>query len=136
VDGDARRAIEAWLLRWSACVRAVDIEGARAMFEPDVVGFGTHVPIAHGLASLVREQWSVVWPVTEGFGFDLGRLDCVLAADGLMALVAVPWSSRGRDREGCTIERPGRATILLRRAHASETWRARHTHFSLNPQLE
>ncbi len=128
-DADAVDAIRAWLLEMQGCVRAVDYERARALFLPDVVGFGTFSGVLDGLEGLVADQWSRVWPRIRNFTF---RLEALRAGvDGDLAWAACPWDSRGLRDDGSSFPRPGRVTIVLVRRNGR--WRAAHTHFSLYP---
>src|SRR5882672_3060282 len=52
----------AFLLEMQACVRAVDFERARALFDPDVTAFGTYAAVITGRERLEQEQWRNVWP--------------------------------------------------------------------------
>ena len=126
-------SVHAWMLAWAACIRAVDYAAARAMFSPDVVGFGTRTKMLSGLDELERRQWRAVWPVTSGFKFDPGRTRCEVSPDRRLACVIAPWTSRGRRPDGRGFTRRGRATILLRRKTLRAPWLALHTHLSLNP---
>lgn len=119
----------AWLTEMQSYVRAVDFQGARRIFRPDVVGFGTFSGVLDGLDHLVAGQWSNVWGTIRDFTF---RLDEVRAGrDGALAWAACPWDSRGVRADGTTFDRPGRMTVILVRDAAG--WRAAHTHFSLYP---
>jgi ketosteroid isomerase-like protein len=128
-----RLQLTVWLDEWSACVRARDYEAARSLFNTDVVGFGTHMRVVHGLEDLERDQWRNVWGTIEDFRFLTEQLECGTSNDGLLAWVVVPWSSTGFDAEGTGFDRPGRATIVLERAVVDSRWRAIHTHISLAP---
>ena len=121
--------IGAWFSTLERCVRAVDYTTARGIFAPDVVSFGTRADLVSGLDSLQENQWSGVWPMIDGFTFDLGQL--VTGADGGLAWGAVPWTSMGFHEDGSSFVRPGRATVTFARREGR--WLAIHTHFSLNP---
>jgi ketosteroid isomerase-like protein len=120
--------IRSWLEEFSAAVRDVDYERGKAMFAPDVVGFGTYAGVRVGLEALVDGQWRNIWGVTRGFTFRLDEAH--LGVSGDQAWVAVPWDSEGQ-RDGAWFDRPGRATIILERRNGR--WLAIHTHFSLYP---
>ena len=132
-DGDNAAALEAvrgWLVELQTCVRAVDYERARAIFLPDVVGFGTYGGVLDGLQALEEQQWRHVWPVIADFTF---RLDeARMGTDGALAWAACPWDSRGTRPDGATFPRPGRLTVIL--ARRAGRWLAAHTHFSLYPE--
>lgn len=118
-----------WYRTWGKCVAAVDFKSARPLFTDDVVGFGTHAHFVHGLEALEREQWSQIWPKITNFAFLVDEL--VGAIDGDAAWAATPWTSTGYHEDGTAFDRPGRATVTLRREGG--VWRGTHTHFSLTP---
>jgi ketosteroid isomerase-like protein len=125
----AKEAVRDWLDAFSAAVRSVDYESGKALFAPDVVGFGTVGVMLDGLTMLVGSQWQKVWGVTSGFHFDMSRLVCGGNDDVIWA--AVPWSSQGRTRDGKPFDRMGRGTYILHRRDG--LWLAVHTHHSLDP---
>ena len=111
----------------------MDFDGARTLFDPAVVGFGTFKDVVSGLDALEAGQWRTIWPAIENFRFDLDSLRVLAADDGLMAVGIVIWNSDGFDDSGNRFERPGRATVVLRRGSGDTSWRGIHTHFSLFP---
>ncbi len=119
----------AFLEDMQACVRTVDFERAHTLFAEDVVSFGTYATVVNGRDRLEHEQWRNVWPNIRNFTFRLEALRCLGGTSGIC--LVVPWDSLGRDADGNTFERPGRATLLLveRESH----WVAVHSHFSLSP---
>jgi hypothetical protein len=130
-DVDDDRSVRAWLAEWGERVAGVDIEGARPLFDPDVVGFGTRAEVAVDLERLVADQWAHVWPSISGFAFDVDGARVLLAGDGRQAVIATTWTSVGPGGQ-----RPGRATVVLRRPDRASPWRGIHTHFSLTPGPE
>ena len=126
-------SVRDWVAAWGAEVAAVDMAGARQRFADDVVGFGTHAAVVHGLDDLESDQWRNVWPTIEGFAFRLDELVVIASSDGGQAVAVVPWDSVGFDAEGASFPRPGRATVVLRRASTADRWLGVHTHFSLTP---
>ncbi len=118
-----------WLLEMQSCVRAVDYGRGRAIFLPDVVGFGTYGGVLVGLDALEAEQWRQVWPTIRDFTFRL--TEARMGAEGDLAWVACPWDSLGTRPDGSTFPRPGRMTVILARREGR--WAAAHTHFSLYP---
>ena len=50
-------ALAAWFDAWGDHVAAVDFTGARALFEDDVIGFGTWMDVVDGLTNLEATQW-------------------------------------------------------------------------------
>lgn len=121
--------IRQWLVGFAEAVRAVDYDRGRAMFAPEVVGFGTYASMLSGRERLIEGQWKHIWGVTRGFTFRLDDLHCGISGD--QAWVAVPWDSEGQNPPGEWYHRPGRATIILERRDGA--WLAVHTHLSLYP---
>jgi len=128
---DTERALRAWLDEFSACVRDVDYERAKAIFAPEVMGFGTYEAVVTGLDRLADDLWSRIWPTISGFRYLTEQL--YWGAGGDVAWVACPWTSNGRDADGSTFPRPGRVTVGLRRT-VKGRWLATHTHHSLYPR--
>ena len=126
-------ALRAWFTRWASYVRACDFEAARALFDPEVVGFGTRMHVVRGLERLEAQQWRHVWPTIRDFSFVLDELHCAASADERQAWAVVPWISTGVQQDGTTFDRPGRATVIFTRATPRDPWRAIHTHISLAP---
>jgi ketosteroid isomerase-like protein len=122
-------AAHAWLLAMERCVRALDYEGARELFHPEAVGFGTVAAHARGRETLEQRQWRRVWSRTREFRFRLNEMWCAGGEDALS--VAVPWDSVGVAEGGATFDRPGRATLVLTRRNGELV--AVHSHFSLLP---
>jgi hypothetical protein len=114
----------AWLSTWGAHVADADMEGARPLFDPSVLGFGTRAEVADGLDRLLADQWSQVWPAITGFRFDVDDARTWVSPDGRQGVIATRWHSEGRR---------GRATVVLHRGGEDDRWRAVHTHFSLTP---
>lgn len=132
-DDAIRLQLGVWLEEWAALVRARDYASARALFHPDVVGFGTYTRVVHGLDNLERHQWRSVWGTIEGFQFRIEQLECGASGDGLLAWLVAPWTSTGFYEDGATFDRPGRATVVLTRESVNAPWHAIHTHISLAP---
>ena len=63
------KALE-WLRQWEALINAADFAGARQLFSPDVVSFGTMTGFTTGLQELETRQWRKVWPNIKDFRFD------------------------------------------------------------------
>lgn len=125
-------SVRQWLRDWETCIRAIDFDAGRAMFEDQVVSFGTFAVVAHGLDELDEQQWRRTWPFIDDFRFDHDTVDVLLSPDRQMATLVVIWSSLGQSRDGDSFVRPGRATIVIRRDTPGGDWRGVHTHFSLN----
>lgn len=124
-------SVREWVATFGAHVAAVDFASARPMFDDGVVAFGTWSELLTGLDDLEAKQWRNVWPTIDAFAFDVDGTDVVLSDDGLLAVAIAPWSSTGFAEDGSTFDRPGRATLVLRRPSAGAPWRCVHSHFSL-----
>lgn len=130
------RAVEearGWLARWGGFVAAVDLEGASALFDRSVIGYGTKANEVRGLEALMEHQWRHVWPNIDGFAFDYASADVWVAPDLQQAVLGSSWSSLGRREDGSTFARGGRATVVLRREGPESPWLGVHTHLSLEP---
>ena len=125
------RSVQQWVDAWGAEVAAVRLTDARARFSDDVVAFGTFADVVVGLDALFRDQWSQVWPKIEDFVFLTEEMQTLVAADRLMAVAVVGWSSTGIAEDGRRFPRPGRATVVLTRPAVDADWSGVHTHFSL-----
>jgi hypothetical protein len=121
-------SVRAWLRAWGDCVAAVDFERARPLFDATVTGFGTFAGAVVGLDRLEAEQWRQVWPTITGFAFDADGAQVLVSRDRCQAVIVTTWTSSRDGRE-----RPGRATVVVRRDDAASTWLGVHTHFSLVP---
>lgn len=123
-------AIREWFRQMQSCVRAVDYERAKPLFDAEVIGYGTYREIMVGLENLARQQWHNVWPAIREFTFKLDQLH--LDGAGAVAWGACPWDSQGFKPDGTSFYRPGRVTVAFRRNESGQ-WLATHTHFSLYP---
>lgn len=117
-----------WLDRFAALVRDVDYAGARPLFHPEVLAFGTHRDVIPGLEAWIATQWDNVWPRTSDFQFDLAGTHVL--ADAGMAVVIAPWTSTGYHPDLTPFDRPGRATMVFSKADGA--WLCVHSHMSLN----
>ncbi len=129
---DDESSVRHWLATWQVLICQRDFDRARRLFAPDVLGFGSVATVARSLDELETSQWRRVWPALGSFTFEDDDLTILVAADRLQAAVAVTWSSTWADG-GDERPRPGRASIVLARTAPDASWRAVHTHFSLNP---
>lgn len=125
-----RAEILQWLEVFSGFVREVDYAGARPMWHPDLLAFGTYNDVIQGLETAIATQWDNVWPRTAQFAFNLAGTHVLAAADGSMAVAVTPWTSTGYAQDGTPFDRPGRATMVF--AHDAAGWRCAHSHMSLN----
>ena len=125
-----RGEILAWLETFAGFVREVDYAGARPMWHPDVLAFGTYNDVIQGLETAIATQWDNVWPRTARFAFNLANTHVLASADGGMAVAVTPWTSTGYAEDGTEFDRPGRATMVF--ARDGGAWRCVHSHMSLN----
>jgi ketosteroid isomerase-like protein len=122
-----------WLETWQIKINGRDYAGARDLFDPEVLGYGTRTGIAHGLDELEQKQWRPTWSEIERFRFNLQELT-LLPEGPNMVVACTTWTSLGIRADGSRFDRAGRMTLVLRRTDASEPWRALHTHFSVSPE--
>jgi ketosteroid isomerase-like protein len=122
--------VRRWLDRFAAAVRAVDYDSARAMFDEDVVGFGTFARMLVGRENLIAGQWKNIWGCTRGFRFLMDEAH--ISVSGELAWVATPWISQGRDEHGKWFDRHGRSTLILRQ-RGDGKWLCVHSHYSRQP---
>lgn len=120
-------AIAEWFAKLSSYVSTENYEAARKIVADDVAAFGTQADAVVGLDLLQSEQWEQVWPRTSGFKVLMETVRS--GGDAGIAWGMATWTSFGYDEKGLVFDRPGRATIVLRRDGAR--WEAVHTHFSL-----
>lgn len=130
-DSEDHDSIADWFARWSDLVAGVDFVPARDLFAEDVVAFGTFQHHLRGRDALEAEQWRNVWPTIEDFRFEIDTLVSEVSPDRLMAYGAIMWSSTGIAEDGSRFDRPGRCTIVFRRAALDAPWHGIHSHFSL-----
>jgi ketosteroid isomerase-like protein len=128
---DDHRSVQAWVDAWGSQVAATDIAAARPRFAADVSAFGTHADVVVGRDALEEQQWSRVWPAIDDFWFLTDEMQVLVSPDRLMAVAVVGWGSVGVAEDGSHFDRPGRATVVLRRDTVDDPWLGVHTHFSL-----
>lgn len=130
-----REEIAAWFHTLARCMGAVDFKAASQIYDPGIIAFGSvaTVPIMEGWETLEREQFRRVWPTTENTAFDTKTMRVVLSDDQSLAVAAIRWSSKGIGEDGARFDRPGRATVVFRRAAGDDAWRALHTNIALDP---
>ncbi len=129
-DPATRATFTRWLETFASYVRDVDYAAARPLFHPEVLAFGTHRDVIPGLEPWIATQWDYVWPKTSDFRFDTEAAQILVAQDGSMACVVVPWTSTGYDEAAKPFDRPGRATMVFHRD--GKRWLCTHSHMSLN----
>jgi len=125
--------IREWLNEFTEHVCEVDYESARKMFHPGVIGYGSHTNVVYSIDNLILKQWQKIWPHIDHFSFDYDRLECDLSDDECLASVRTKWTTTGYRPDGTSFNRPGRVTIVLVRDNTASAWKAKHTHFSLDP---
>jgi ketosteroid isomerase-like protein len=124
-------SVRAWLRQWSDEVAGADIAAGRERFADDLIAFGTHADVVRGRDEVEAEQWSKIWPAIDDFRFDSDSADVLVSTDRLQAVIVTTWQSTGIAADGGHFPRPGRATIVVRRATPDAPWLGVHTHFSL-----
>lgn len=122
----------AWLLQWEDAINACDFAGARLLFSPDVVSFGTLAGAMAGLQELEASQWRKVWPFIKDFKFD-SPVVLLGGKPALSAVIVSLWHSKGKAGEGGWYDRKGRATLVLRLDNG--LLRCCHSHLSMDPGL-
>lgn len=122
--------VRRWFERLAEHVRAVDYAGARPIFAPDMIAFGTFTDFMTGREKAEAVQWRNVWPHIDEFRWR-PDIRAIISQDGLTAVGMAIFDSIGYREDGTTYERPGRATVALERARADQEWIAVHTHMSL-----
>ena len=122
-------AIFDWLNAWQSAINARDYDRGAALFDEDVIAFGTYSDAMRGRQNLVDLQWREMWPYIRDFYFDLEETT-VLDDGGPLCVVIAPWTSLGIAPDGATFPRAGRCTIALQRGDDGRLL-ALHTHFSM-----
>jgi len=125
-------SIKLWFENWENFVINKNFQSAKTLFDTEVVSFGTWMDVVQGLDNLVEKQWKNIWPTISHFKFLTNTLYIQLSPDKLFANSILTWTSLGYDINGNCYERPGRASITLRRDNINNLWKAIHTHLSLN----
>lgn len=125
------KALE-WLRQWESMINAADFAGARLLFSPDVISFGTLTGFMSGLQELEKLQWRKIWPTIKDFKFD----DPMVLFSGEPAASAVIvslWHSKGKTSGGGWYDRKGRATLVLRLE--KNLLVCCHSHLSMHPGI-
>ena len=127
---DDAATVRAWFHRLAGHVQAVDFAGARSIFAPDMIAFGTFSDFMTGRDAAERHQWRNVWHHIDGFRWR-PDIRVIVSPDRLQAVGMGVFDSTGYQQDGTAYDRPGRATIVFIRPDASAAWVAQHTHMSL-----
>jgi ketosteroid isomerase-like protein len=125
------KALE-WLRQWESMINAADFAGARRLFSPDVISFGTLTGFMSGLQELEKLQWRKIWPTIKDFKFDHPVV--VFSGEPAPSAVIVSlWHSKGKTGSGGWYDRKGRATLVLRLEMSR--LRCCHSHLSMDPGI-
>jgi ketosteroid isomerase-like protein len=127
---DDLAGVKAWFDTLAVHVREVDFVGARPIFAPDMVAFGTFTDFMTGRDVAEQQQWRNVWPHIDEFRFR-SDVRAIISPDRLQAVGMAIFDSTGYRQDGTSYERPGRATVAFVRDSISKQWLAQHTHLSL-----
>ena len=130
VHPDDTAGVAAWFEALATHVRAVDFVGARAIFAPDMIAFGTFTDFMTGRDAAEQQQWRNVWPHIDRFRWR-PDIKAMVSPDRLQAVGMGVFDSTGYAQDGTPYDRPGRATVVFGRAATDAPWLARHTHLSL-----
>ena len=121
--------VKQWYIKFGECCKSRDFESAIKLVSSDVCSFGTKVDIVTNLKDLQAQQWQNIWPYIDNFHFLVDKL--IADGNNELAWGITPWSSIGYDSEGNRFDRPGRATVILKKYN--DVWIAIHTQYSLIP---
>ena len=122
--------VKAWFEALAAHVREVDFVGARPIFAPDMIAFGTFTDFMTGRDVAEQQQWRNVWQHIDEFCFR-PDIRALVSPDRLMAVGMAIFDSTGYRQDGTPYDRAGRATVAFVRDGAGKPWLAQHTHLSL-----
>jgi ketosteroid isomerase-like protein len=126
--------VRQWFERLARHVQAVDFIGARAIFSPDMIAFGTFTDFMTGRDQAEEQQWRNVWPHIDAFQWR-PDIRAIVSPDRLTAIGMAIFDSIGYAADGKSYPRPGRATVVFGRRTAADDWLALHTHMSLFPNV-
>ena len=130
INPDDIVGVKAWFETLAAHVREVDFVGARPIFAPDMIAFGTFTDFMTGRDVAEQQQWRNVWPHIDGFRWR-PDIKAIVSPDRLQAVGMGVFDSTGYQQDGTSYNRPGRATVVFVRASTDTAWLAQHTHLSL-----
>ncbi len=123
-------AVKKWFDTLAGHVREVDFIGARPIFAPGMIAFGTFADFMTGRDVAEQQQWRNVWPHIDEFRFR-PDIRAIVSPDRLQAVGMAIFDSTGYRQDGTSYDRPGRATVVFVRDSVGATWLAQHTHLSL-----
>ncbi len=127
---DDLAGVKRWFDTLAAHVRDVDFVGARPIFAPDMIAFGTFTDFMTGRDVAEQQQWRNVWHHIDEFRFR-PDIRAIVSPDRLMAVGMAIFDSTGYRQDGTPYDRPGRATVAFVRDSVGKPWLAQHTHLSL-----
>jgi len=130
VHPDDLAGVKTWFETLAAHVREVDYIGARPIFAPDMIAFGTFTDFMTGRDVAEQQQWRNVWSHIDEFRFR-PDIRAIVSPDRLQAVGMAIFDSTGYRQDGTSYDRPGRATVVFVRNSVGASWLAQHTHLSL-----
>ncbi len=130
LNPDDLAAVKTWFETLAAHVREVDFIGARPIFAPDMIAFGTFTDFMTGREAAEQQQWRNVWQHIDNFHWR-PDIRAIVSADRLQAVGMGIFDSTGYRQDGSSYDRAGRATVVLVRDTIGQPWVAQHTHLSL-----
>jgi ketosteroid isomerase-like protein len=130
VHPDDLAGVKTWFETLAAHVREVDYIGARPIFAPDMIAFGTFTDFMTGRDVAEQQQWRNVWSHIDEFRFR-SDVRAIVSPDRLQAVGMAIFDSTGYHQDGTSYDRPGRATVVFVRDNVGASWSAQHTHLSL-----
>ena len=111
-DPEDVAGVRAWFETLAAHVRDVDFVGARPIFAPDMIAFGTFTDFMTGRDAAEQQQWRNVWPHIDGFRWR-PDIRAIVSPDRLQAVGMGIFNSTGYRQDGTPYDRPGRATVVF-----------------------
>lgn len=129
-DPDDVAGVRTWFDTLASHVGDVDFIGARPIFAPDMIAFGTFTDFMTGREAAEQQQWRNVWPHIDGFRWR-PDIRAIVSPDRLQAVGMGIFDSTGYRQDGTPYDRAGRATVVLVRDRIGSAWLAQHTHLSL-----
>jgi hypothetical protein len=95
---DDTAGVTAWFETLAAHVREVDFTGARPIFAPDMVAFGTFTDFMTGRDAAEQQQWRKVWPHIDGFRWrpDIRAIVCRIGCRQSAWASSIPPAMPGR----------------------------------------